>query len=96
MYFLASHIKQISYFIFEIIVYTQTSSLLVEYLTSDAVIGADFVLFVLTVPSQAFVFFCHVVLGCFLVFVSPQQIHHKNRLQEAQQHQTKNPNTVDH
>ena len=49
---------------------------------------ADIALFIPTVLNHALFFFCHF----FRVFV--QQKHHQNRLQEAEHHHTKNPNTV--
>ncbi len=60
-------------------------------LTSMTVVEVGFALFV-TVLTLASVSVCLIVLGC-RVFV--HQIHHKNCLQKAQQHQSKNPNAVE-
>lgn len=61
-------------------------------LTSKTVMAADYAWFDPTVLALALVFVFLVVLG---LRVFPNQVHHYDRLQEAHEHQTKNPNAVE-
>lgn len=60
-------------------------------LTSVTAVEIYFALCV-TIITWAWVFICLIVFWCIVLL---HQIHHQNRLKEAEHHQSKNPNAVD-